>query len=104
MRHRSQFHRHRRVDHASMAVLNRATDFIDRGFDRKQRRYALRNETIARACPLFEEPVVVCLHAGELQLGILDTTEVLATRPRYSWIQYRVGDSAGIHQLEPFLR
>src|SRR5215475_8986140 len=100
MRHRSQFHRHRRIDHASVTVLNCATDFIDRRVDRKQRRYALRNETIARACPLFEEPVVVCLHAAELQLEILDTTEVLATRPRYGGIQYRVRDPDGIHHLE----
>ncbi len=45
--------------------------------DRRQRHETLRDEARTDAGPLFEQPIVVGLHAGELQLAIFDAAEIL---------------------------
>ncbi len=81
MRHFAQHHRHRRHDHAAMALCHRAPDLAHRRLDRRQRDDALGNEARADGGPFLDQPVVVRLHARELERGILEAAEGLACTP-----------------------
>ena len=87
-----------------MTVLDASANFFNRRIGWKERHDALWNETLAHAGPFFEQPIVVSLHAGKLQLGIFDMAETLPTYSRDRWIEHGIIDSRRVHHFQTLFR
>src|SRR5262249_26435533 len=60
----------------------------------------LGNETRAHTGPLFNEPIVIGLHARQLKLWISNTPKGFTSEPRHRGVEHGVGDSIGVHCLQ----
>jgi hypothetical protein len=78
MRHVAQVHGQGRKDDASVTQSDGASNLFHRLFNRPNGDDALRNKSLARCRPIFNQPVVVRLHARQLELVVLDPSERLS--------------------------
>jgi hypothetical protein len=73
------------------------------GLHRRNRHDTLRNEALTFAGPLLNQPVIVCLHTSQLELGVFNPTKCLTRHSGYGRIQNRAIHSIRIHGLETFI-
>jgi hypothetical protein len=82
-----------------MTARDAAAYFPHGRFDGKQWDDTLGNQTLARTRPFFQQPIVVSLDTGQLQLGILDSAKCFAANPRDRRIEHGVLNAGRIHCL-----
>ncbi len=81
-----------------------AADLGDRRLDRAQGHDALGYEALAGPGPLLDEPVVVGLHARQLELRVVQPSEDLSRHPRHGRQKHRIVDPGRVHGRQPLLR
>src|SRR3954451_16146302 len=77
MRHIAKLHRRCRVDYALVAPADGSLDLRHGSLHRPNRNHALGHKARTHARPFIDQPIVVGLHAVELQIGILERPEPL---------------------------
>ena len=102
--HVAQVHGHRGEDHAAVAHVHGPPDLRHGGLGRPDGDDALWDEAVACRGPLLDQPVVVGLHAGDLELRVLEPPEGLSGHPCDGGEENRIADARSIHDLEPFRR
>src|SRR5436190_1798611 len=94
MRQLAQMHRFGGKDDAAMAAADRTANLGNRRFNRIQRHDALWDEALTCRRPLIDQPIVVSLHAGELEFRISDRAKKLAGQAGEAWIERGIIDGA----------
>ena len=100
MGHIAQMHWRGRKDDPAMATLDCALDLGHRGSDGSDGNQALRYEAAAHARPFFNQPVVVGLHARELEVRIFERGKNFPGKSRQHGIKHRVVDTVPVHGLQ----
>src|SRR5215471_1241566 len=100
MRLVTKMHRHGGKNDAAVADSDSTRDFFDGRFNRPERHDALWDETWARTRPFFDQPIVISLYAGELQIGIADCSETFARKSCEDRIENGTFDAIFVHRLQ----
>ena len=87
-----------------MTLRNGALDLGHRRRGRPDGHNALRDESLAGAGPFFDQPVVISLHASELQVRIFQPREILSRRPCHRRVKHRIVYARRVHGFKPFRR